>query len=143
MDKTNKIEKLEKENQDLIDTIAACLIGAGAPTDIDEQVRVVCEAGNKPSDFIKQEIKKLHSLIWLIQWELKEYIYYLRSYEAIHSFSTNMKYFVHQSFREIMKMDVRKEVEKISEEEWSEREAEEAIKDEQDYYDALERGEFK
>ena len=61
--------------------------------------------------------------------------------DDICDFSVNMNNFIHRSFGEIIKMDVRKEVEKISEGEWSKREAEEAIKDEIEYYEALERGE--
>ena len=61
-----KKDKFTQREIDLIDTVHACLVAAGAPTDIDEQEKVVCAAGTKPSHFIKGKIKKLHNLIWLI-----------------------------------------------------------------------------
>ena len=144
--------------RDLVDTIEACLVAAGAPNPdvvgVNEMERVVSEAGTKPSHFIKQEVKKkegkikrLNDLIWLMQREIKEYIYELKSKgeyidpENVFDFTTNMDYFISHSFGEIIKKDFRKEVEKIQEKGWSKREAEEAVRDEEEYYEFFKRGE--
>ena len=48
----------EKE-RDLIDTVSACLIAAGASEDLDEMERQVKAAGTKPSHFVQAQFQKL------------------------------------------------------------------------------------
>jgi len=62
----DEITRLKKENKDLLDTIAACLVAAGAPDpeiDIDACEKVVCAAGTKPSHFIKDAFDKKGTFI--------------------------------------------------------------------------------
>lgn len=51
--------KLERLEQDYMDSIDACLQAAGASPDIDVMEAQVMEMGNKPSHFIKQQMDEL------------------------------------------------------------------------------------
>lgn len=46
-------------NKQLLDTVYACLVAAGASEDVDIQEQQVNAAGTKPSHFIKQQMEKL------------------------------------------------------------------------------------
>lgn len=51
--------KLERLEQDYVDSVDACLQAAGASSDIDVMEAQVNEAGTKPSHFIKQQMDEL------------------------------------------------------------------------------------
>lgn len=51
--------KLERLEQDYVDSVDSCLIAAGASENIDEMEAQVNEAGTEPSHFIVQQINEL------------------------------------------------------------------------------------
>lgn len=80
------------------------------------------------------EIKKLHSLIWLMQREIKDVIYAKKNSED-YILSEFMEELMKLSFGEIISRDFRREAEEISEEGWSKRESEEANRDLNECYE--------